>query len=248
MLKSIAIAFALIFAVDLAGAAEVRVLSAGAVEPGLHAFAATVAAETGDTLAIQFNTPQQIAQRLAADEHYDIVVLPVPALNQAIKDGRVVAGSSVVLGRVGIGVVVRSNAASPDIASDDALKRDLLAADSIVYNAASTGIYLDRKFAEMGVADQIKSKTTRYPDGASVMEHVIKGKGNEIGLGAITEIKMYTGKGLRFVGPLPATMQNYTTYAAAAMQGAAAPEAASRVLKDLATARTRATFAAAGIE
>ena len=52
--------------------------------------------------------------------------------------------------------------------------------------------------------DQLKPKTTRYPDGASVMEHVIKGKGNEIGFGAITEIKMYEPKGLKLIGPLPA--------------------------------------------
>ena len=39
-----------------AQAAEIRVLSAGAVEPGLHAFAALVKRELGHELKITFNT------------------------------------------------------------------------------------------------------------------------------------------------------------------------------------------------
>jgi molybdate transport system substrate-binding protein len=77
----------------------------------------------------------------------------------------------------------------------DAFKRALLDADSVVYNTASTGLALDKLFANMGILEQIKPKSTRYADGASVMEHIIKGKGNEIGFGAITEIKMYESKG-----------------------------------------------------
>jgi molybdate transport system substrate-binding protein len=130
---------------------------------------------------------------------------------------------------------VRNGATAPNVATVDALKQALLAADSVVYNSASSGLYLDTLFEKMGVLAQIKPKTTRYPDGASVMEHVIKGKGNEIGFGAITEIKLYTSKGLQFVGPLPPDAQNYTTYEAALMTGAPAADAAKAVLRQLAT-------------
>ena len=128
------------------------------------------------------------------------------------------------------------------------MKQALVGADSVVYNSASSGLYLDQLFAKMGILEQIKPKTTRYPDGASVMEHVIKGKGNEIGFGAITEIKLYTSKGLTFIGPLPAEVQNYTTYDAAMMSGAPAAEAAKAVLRLLATPAAKAAFTAAGVE
>jgi molybdate transport system substrate-binding protein len=118
----------------------------------------------------------------------------------------------------------------------------------VVYNSASSGLYLDTLFEKMGVLAQIKPKTTRYPDGASVMEHVIKGKGNEIGFGAITEIKLYTSKGLQFVGPLPAEVQNYTTYEAALMTGAPAADAAKAALRQLATPAGKAAFVSAGVE
>jgi molybdate transport system substrate-binding protein len=100
----------------------------------------------------------------------------------------------------------------------------------------------------LGILEQLKLKTTRYPDGASVMEHVIKGKGSEIGFGAITEIKLYTSKGLKFVAPLPADVQNYTSYDAALMSGATSADAAKAVLRELATPAAKAAFIAAGIE
>ncbi len=44
-------------------AAEIKVLSAGAVEPGLRAFAQLTKRETGNDLKIEFNTAPQIARR-----------------------------------------------------------------------------------------------------------------------------------------------------------------------------------------
>lgn len=248
MLKTLACLLLSLAVVSAAAAAEVRVLSAGAVEPGLAAFAQLVKRETGHELKVQYNTAPRIAQRLAAGEVYDILISPPAAIAQAAQDGKVDAATRTAVGRVGAGVVVRAGAPAPDVASVDALRAAVLAADSLVYNTASTGLYLDRLFASMGIADAIKGKTTRYPDGAAVMEHVSRGKGSEIGFGAITEIRMVEPKGLRLVGPLPAAVQNYTSYDAVAMTGAADPAAARAVLALLGTPAGRAAFAAGGVE
>ncbi|MGH8619625.1 MAG: substrate-binding domain-containing protein [Burkholderiales bacterium] len=228
--------------------AELRVLSAGAVEPGLHAFAQLVKRETGHDLNIQFNTAPQIAKRLAGGEVYDILISPPAAVTAAAKEGKVIADTRAPVGRVGAGIIVRTGAAVPNVATVDALKAALLAADSVVYNTASTGLYLDRLFEKLGILDQVKAKSTRYPNGASVMEHVIKGKGNEIGSGAITEIRLYTAKGLTYVGPLPADVQNYTSYEAVVMTGAPGADAAAQVLKLLATPAGKAAFVSGGVE
>jgi len=236
------------FMCAMSQAAEIKVLSAGAVEPGLHAFADQVKRELGHDLKIQFNTAPQIAKRLAAGEVYDILISPPAAIEQAIKDDKVIAETRVPVGRVGAGIIVRSSAAAPNVATVDALKQALLGADSVVYNTASTGLYLDSLFGKFGILDQLKPKTTRYPNGASVMEHVINGKGNEIGFGAITEIRIYEPKGLKLAGPLPAEVQNYTSYDAAVMTGAASLDAARAVLRQLATPAAKAIFAAKGVE
>ena len=80
------------------------------------------------------------------------------------------------------------------------------------------------------------------------MEHLIKGKGNQMGFGAITEIRMYEPKGLKLVGPLPAEVQNYTSYEAALMSGAVSVDAAKAVLRQLATPAAKATFTSLGVE
>lgn len=231
-----------------AWSAEVKVLSAGAVEPGLVAFAELAKRETGHDLVIQFNTAPRIAQRLAAGEVYDVLISPPAVIAQAAKDGKVDFSTRVPVGQVGAGIVVRRGAPVPDVATVPALRATVLAADTLVYNTASTGQYLDRLFANLGVADTIKAKTTRYPDGAAVMEHVLKGTGNEIGFGAITEIRMYEAKGLLLVGPLPREVQNYTSYDAVAMTAATAPAAARAVLALLATPAGKAAFERAGVE
>ncbi len=249
-MKRLLISFALLLAGAsfAAHSAEVRVLSAGAVEPGVQAFAKQARGELGMDLRIEFNTAPQIAKRLADGEVFDILISPPAVIDKALADGKVLAAGRVAIGRVGAGIAVRSAAPAPAVATVDELKRALLAADSLVYNSASTGLYLDRLFASLGLFDQLQAKTTRYANGAAVMEHLIKGHGTEIGFGAITEIRLYTDQGLRFVGPLPAEVQNYTNYDAALMRGAAAPDAAAAVLRQLASPAAKAAFTAAGIE
>jgi molybdate transport system substrate-binding protein len=231
-----------------APAAEIKVFSAGAVEPGLVRAIEIFKRARGDTVKVEFNTAPQLARRLAAGDVADVLIAPPAALDQQLKDGRVSADGRVAVGRVGAGVVVRAGSPSPDISTTAAFKQTVLGADSLVYNTASTGLYLEKLFERLGIAEEIKAKTTRYPNGERVMEHVIHGKGNEIGFGAITEIKLFEPKGLKLVGPLPAEVQNYTTYGAALMTGAPSPQAAKAFLAFLGSAEAKQAFAAAGVE
>jgi len=228
-------------------AAEIRVLSAGAVEPGIRAAASAYTMKSGDPVKITFNTAPEIRKRMEAGDAFDVVIAPPAALDE-FAAAKKIGAERASLGRVGLGVAVRPGAELPDISSTDALKRALLQADSIVFNRASTGIYLENLFKKMGLYEQIQSKTTRYPDAGAVMEHVLKGKGKEIGFGPVTEILLHRDKGLKLVGPLPADIQNYTAYAAAPMTAAANAELARTFVRFLGSADTKALFVAAGVE
>ncbi len=231
-----------------AGAAEIRALSGGAIEPGLKAAAAAFERESGHAVKITFNTTPQIRQRIAGGEVQDVVIVPPEAIEEFAKAGKVEA-ERVNVGRVGLGVAVRPGAPTPDISSLEALKRSVLEAESLVFNRASTGIYFENLLKKMGIYDQVVSKTTRYPDGASVMEHLItKGTGREVGFGPITEILLYKEKGLRLVGPLPAGAQNYTAYLAVPMTGGPNIEIARTFARYLGSPGGKALFQAAGIE
>jgi len=230
-------------------AAEVKVLSAGAVEPGLHKAVELFNKSSGHTVSIQFNTAPQIAKRMADGYVADILIAPPGGLKTYAEQGKIAKDGHVAVGRVGAGVTVRPDAPVPEIKTTEALKTALLAADSLVYNTASTGIYLANLFDKLGIGDQLKAKTTRHANGDAVMEHVIKGKGREIGFGAITEIKMYEGKGaLKLVGPLPSDVQNYTSYGAALMSNSPSPDVAKAFMTFLTTPAAKQAFVSAGIE
>jgi len=149
---------------SMAASADVKVLSAGAVEPGLQRAAEQFKRASGHEIKMQFNTAPQLAKRMAEGEVVDVLIAPPALLDEQARSGKISMQGRLALGRVGAGVVVRSDAPSPEIATTDALKRALLSADSIVYNTASTGLYLEKLFERIGIAEQIKARTTRYPE------------------------------------------------------------------------------------
>jgi molybdate transport system substrate-binding protein len=228
--------------------AEMNIISAGAVEPGVVAAVDAFRKETGTEVKIKFATAPAILQRVGGGETADVVIAPPAVIEDLAKAGKLDGSGRTSVGRVGVGVVVRGGAAKPDVSSADGLKRTLLAAESVVYNKASTGLYLEKLFERIGVGGEVKAKETRYPDGAAVMEHVIHGKGNEIGFGAITEIRLYGDKGAQFVGPLPSEAQNYTSYAAAPSAAPANRDGAAAFIKFLGSPAARAAFLAKGVE
>lgn len=225
-------------------AIEFKVLSAGAIEPGVTQAVAAFLQETGHQARVTFNTAPQIRKRMTSGESWDIVIAP-PALLDEITQGRQLDAPRVPVGRVGLGVVVRPGAPRPDMANAEAVKRALAQADSLVFNRASTGLYLEGLLRKWGVYGELEAKTTRYADGASVLEHVLHGKGREIGFGAITEILLYREKGLQLVGPLPAEIQNYTAYSALSLNS---EDVAHNFVRYLGSPAGRTLFSAAGIE
>src|SRR4029077_20146859 len=111
----------------------------------------------------------------------------------------------------------------PKIATTEEFKQSLLGAESVVYNQASTGIYLEKLFDRLGIAEQLKAKTARYPDAAAVLNHVSKNTGNAIGLGATTVIIEGEGSGPNLVAPPPIKTKTYT-FPPPAVTGGAATE------------------------
>jgi molybdate transport system substrate-binding protein len=225
---------------------DVTVLSAGAVEPGVTAAASAFEKQTGHALKLVFNTTPQIRARMESGEHWDVVIVSPAILDELARAGKVEQARAMV-GRVGLGVAIRDGAPAPDVSNAEALKRSVLAADSIVFNRASTGLYFEGLLKSMGIYDQVESKTTRYEDGAAVWAHVGKGRGREIGFGAITDIVSHRHLGVRLVGPLPAGAQNYTAYAAAPMSTSNSDPARAFV-QFLASPAGKALFVAAGID
>jgi molybdate transport system substrate-binding protein len=228
--------------------AEINVFSAGAVQPGIVKVIEAFRNASPHHVKITFATAPIILKRIGAPDGLDVVIAPPAVLDEWAKAAKTTATDRVTIGRIGVGVMVRESAPLPRIASVDDFKQALLSAESVIYNQASTGIYLEKLFERLGIAEQLKPKTVRYPDAAAVLDHIAKGNGAEIGLGATTVIIEGVNKGLKFVGPLPPEIQNYTTYAAAVVNAGSASDAAREFVRFLTGPVAQKVFASAGIQ
>jgi molybdate transport system substrate-binding protein len=246
MKRMIAVLTGLIL-VTSAQAADIAVISGGAIEPGLRAAAAAFEKQTGHKVKITFNTTPQMRKRVAAGDTFDVIIAPPAAVKDFTAAGKVETGG-VDVGRVGSGVAVRPGAPVPAIATVDDIKKTVLEAESIVFNTATTGLYFENLLKKWGIYEQVQGKTVRYTTGAEVMKHALKGKGREVAFGPITEILLEKEHGLILVGPFPPEIQNYTSYIAVPMSAGTQKNLAQELVKFLGGPAGKPLFVAAGIE
>ena len=229
-----------------AKAAEIKVLTAGAFKQVLLALLPDFEKQSGHTVRLENNTVGALSKRIEGGETFDLAVLTPGAIDKLA--GKFVPGSRVNLARVGIGVVVKEGTPKPDISSVEAFKKALLTAKSIAYidpaAGGSSGIYVSGLLDRLGIAAELKGKSKLIAGGA-VAEHIAKGEA-ELGIHQISEILPV--KGITLVGPLPADIQSYTTYAGAIGANARAGEAAKELLRTLTSPAAASVLRAKGME
>ena len=230
-----------------AGAAEVKVLTAGAFKQVLQALLPEFEGK-GYKVSLQNDTVGALTKRIEGGETFDLAVLTARAIDELSANGKVVAGSRTNLARVGVGMVVKDGAAKPDIGSVAAFKQALLAAKSVAYidpaAGGSSGIYVAGLLKELGIDAEVNAKAKLIPGGA-VAEHIARGEA-ELGIHQISEILPV--KGVTLVGPLPAEIQNYTVYAAGIGAQATNAEGARALLSALSGPASAAALKAKGME
>ena len=208
------IAGALSLTVASAGAAEIKVLTAGAYKQVALALVPDFEKQTGHKVVVDNGTTGQLKKRIEGGEAFDLLVITPAVVDEMIASGKLVAGSQVKLASVGVGVVVKEGAPKPDISTVDKFKQALLAAKSVAYidpaSGGSSGIYVDKLLVKLGIADQIKPKA-KLKQGGHVADLIVSGEA-ELGIHQISEIVPV--KGAALVGPLPKEIQSTTTYAA----------------------------------
>ena len=116
-----------------ARAAEIKLLCAVALQPAMVALIPDFEKSSGHKVTIAYGTAGGVADRVQKGEATDMVISSVPLIDQLQSQGKVLAGSRVIIAKVGVGVFVRKGAAKPDLSSADAFKRSMLAARSIAY-------------------------------------------------------------------------------------------------------------------
>ena len=247
--RSITIAAVLISLTGMARAAEIRVLSVGAVQNAVKALAADFARDSGHQVILTIGSPAVVMQRIKDGETYDAVIASEPAMDQLDKEGIVNPESRVRLAAVGLGVAVREGAPVPDLSTPDAFKQALLDAKSIVHGDPTlpnqSGEKAEKILTKAGLLDTLKPKLKIVPGQAASQEMIAKGD-VEMGLYQVSEIP--EGKGLRFAGPVPSQLQINTAYEGALMSDGSVPEAARAFIRFMSAPDARARWVAAKLE
>ncbi len=237
-----------------ASAAELKVLSAGAMRAALQELAPAFEAASGHKLRIEFVTAGVVEQKVAAGDEIDVAILTKPRLDKLVSGAKIVGGTTRTLARAEIGLAVKKGAPKPDISSVEAFKKTLLNAKSVAYadpaSGATSGSYLAQAFEKLGIAAELKPKTRLVSGtptlGPRVAEEVARGEA-EIGLQPIGELMEVAG--VDVVGPLPSDLQSPDmVYVAGSPFVSEQPIAAKALIDFLADPRAAAVYKAKGLQ
>src|SRR5262249_32801557 len=225
--RNACIAVTLVSLTGMAGAADIRVLSVGAVENAVRALAADFGTESGHHVVLTFGAPVVVTQKIKDGEVFDAVIVSEPAMDRLDQEGVVNPESRVPLAKTGMGGAVRAGAPLPDLSTPEAVKRALLAAKSGGYGGPArphpSGEKAERILVQAGILDALKPRLKIVPVQAASQEMIAKG---EVEMGLYNMCEIPEGKGLALAGPVPALLQIATSYEGALMSDGAEPLAA----------------------
>jgi len=229
-----------------AGAAELKVISAGAVRGVIGAIIDDYARQTGHTFNFTIGPTGRLREVIASGEPADLIIASAPLMAELEKTGKMTPGSRVDIGRIGLGVVIREGAAAPDVSTPEALKQALINTKSIAYTDPKLGgtsyTHLMKIAEGFGIADIVTRKGVHATGGNDAVAKVAAGEA-EIAIVLISEIH---AKGAKLAAPLPEPLQLWTVYSAAIPASSTEPVHARAFISALTAPAMRDRWTAAG--
>jgi molybdate transport system substrate-binding protein len=228
-------------------AAELRILSAASMQTVLKQVGPEFERASGHTLVVQYDTMGAIQQRVTRGESPDFIIGSGASIVALGRQGRLEPGSELTFARTGVGMAVPASDPAPPLANAGDFKLALAGAKLIVYadpaKGGAAGIHVAKLIDAMGLD---VAQKTRYGAGGDVAELVSAQPPGTVGLTQITEIvgKPY----VRYVGPLPPDLQNYTVFAAARPAGKPSSEPLEAFIRFMRSSRAVEAMKANGME
>jgi molybdate transport system substrate-binding protein len=173
-----------------ATAADLRIFASRAVATVLEKIGPQFEKNTGNKLHVTMGLSSEFAERINANEAFDVIAVPPPVLDNLIKSGKVVADSKTLLLRSANGVLVRAGAPKPDVSTVEAFKRALLEAKSVTYLPVPG---VPQLLERLGIKDAIAAKAT-IPKSDTSAEMVAKG---EVELAILPSLRAIRCRGWR---------------------------------------------------
>jgi molybdate transport system substrate-binding protein len=208
----------------------VRVLATGVFATTLQSLAGPFESASGYKIQVSIANAGEVASRVLAGEPADLVMTSSAGVKTLAKQNALVA-NEVVIGKMRLGVAIKSGATAPDLTSSEALRTLLLSAAKVAYidpnGGGTSGPFFEKMFAALGIADAVHAKAVLCKTGLDIVSAVASGKA-AIGMTQASEI--VGANGVAFAGDLPDAQNLTTVYSAAIATRSTNPKAASAFL------------------
>jgi molybdate transport system substrate-binding protein len=170
---------------------------------------------SGNEVAIESVGGIDAAKRVQAGEPFDVVILASDAIERLITSGQVLEPRVDLVRSTGA-IAVRAGAPHPDVASEQAVRRAVLAARQISYSTGPSGVHLARLFERWGIAQEIRQRIVQAPPGVPVGSLVARGD-VELGFQQLSELMHLEGSDV--LDTLPEEIQYITVFSAGVCAG-----------------------------
>jgi molybdate transport system substrate-binding protein len=223
---------------------SVRVLSTLGLKGAFSSLAEQYQAASGVRIAADFAPTLNLLDRLKGGETADVLILTQEGLEGLVAAGSVVAESCVDLARSYVGVAVKAGQPHPDITTEAALRKALLAARSVAYSRlGASGVYF-AKLIVQGIEADINARATINPMGLTA-ERILSGEA-DLAIQQISELKQV--RGVEIVGPIPLRLQTPAIFSAGRLASSDKARESDLLLKYLASEQAGPILRASGLE
>jgi molybdate transport system substrate-binding protein len=229
-----------------AKAADIRVLCSNGLKSVFEELAPQFEKASGHKVVVTFGLAAGFKQQIDTGAAFDVAILTPALIDELIKSGKMAADSRAVIAKTGLGIMIRSGAAKPDVRTTDSFRKALLSAQSIAFaKEGASGVAFAALIERLAIAESLKAKLKPTASGEEVNDLVVRG-GAQYGILPLSEILAV--KGAELGGLFPSDVQTYITMATAVSANARQGAAGRELIKFLMAPAANSVIKAKGME
>ena len=225
-------------------AAEIKLMCPAPMRTAMVALLDQFERATAHKFEVVHTPTRFIVDRVRAGEAVDVTILTKSASDQLMQESKL--ARSVDIARSSIGIAVLSGAPRPDLSSAEAVKRTLLAAKTFARNeGAESGKHMVAVFDRLGIAEQMKAKTTAMPVNTGYVAELVARRQVEMAAQQMPELMAVAGVEAT---PLPPELQQVILFSAGVSVTSRQTDAVNELLKFLSSPAAAAVLKSKGLD